>query len=327
MYKPWRMLAIVALLSLLQACSQLQYLVQDDVEQVNTLLAQQDFYPALDLIDRAPTDHPQYQQLTTMRSQVLDEIAAFEKATLQQTQQLINQGNWAQSLQTLDQGLQKIPASKALLAKRQRVEKHIENKLTDLKLSLAKARASTIADELAIIQTIVRYTGEEQTLQTRQHAATSDRKILVNAARRHIQQQQWTQAKNLAQKAQAIKDDSQIRELLSQIEQHITNTEVSRLQQAIDNNELLTAKQLAAELANEQQPEVQQLINTLNQKVDLLVLDLTRSGQQAYTNGNIDKAIDYWQQAVELHPQDTELVKRLERARSFQENYRRLKGQ
>lgn len=318
---------LILSLFLLQACSQLQQLVSNDVEKAETLLAQEAFYPALDVIDRADQDHPNYRQLTELREKVLDAIKAFEKASLEQTQQQINQGQWTESLQTLDQALEKIPASKPLLEKRQRVQRYIDKKLAELAVTLAQSRASTMAKELDVLKTMSRYSGDTTSLETRAAAASTDRKLLLQTVNNSIDKQQWHKAKRAALLVQTLEDDRQIRTLLAKIEQHIVNDKVSELREAIDNDELLMAQQLSAALSSEQRtPEVQSLIDALNQKIDLLVLDLTRSGQQAYTNGNIDSAITHWQQALELRPEDTELQKRLERAKAFQENYRRLKG-
>jgi tetratricopeptide (TPR) repeat protein len=98
------------------------------------------------------------------------------------------------------------------------------------------------------------------------------------------------------------------------------------LEQALNSKQWLTAKMLIDQLAGwaaEDEITAKQLSDAralLQRQVKKLV-DL---GQYHYTRSQLNQAIDYWQQAQALEPDDADLNNRLQRAKIFKHNVEKL---
>ena len=314
---------------LLQACSQFPTLFQDRPQQVRQLLSEQQFYPALDVIDRAPPSAPDREQLDQLRGQVLKAIADYEKHTLGEAGSLSSRGKWADALETLDQALQHVPASKKLLARRKQLQQTIDRETRKLDLSLAEVRAQSLPDEIPLLEKTLAYSGDDSTRQQlaqRRQQAEHAHRLLLAAAKRMVAHRQWSRARHYTNLAQHLHKDAATEALQRQIDAHIARGKFSRLQQALEEDNLLLARKLVADTdSRDRDDSFKALVATLNRKLSAEVTRLTQLGQQAYTRGNVSSAIDAWEKARQLQPENTELQKRLERARAFQRNYQRLK--
>ncbi len=326
-----RTLIAALLLACLSACTHLPFVTADTSEQVRELLAQQQFYSALDLIDATEPDDAEFDALKDLREEVLNAIAAFEQKTLQRVEQLSEAGQWARAETLLDDAIDKVPASKPMRERRKQVQATIERELRRVNLRLARLRASSLREEIELLQQSLRYTDDETVahrLADRQRVLDESRRLLLAEAQRHIDQQQWRQARDYASRAHQLTADDRSRQMLATIDSAITGDQLSRLEHALDNGELGLAKQLAASLGEAPAgSRAATLIAQLEQQVELAVLQLTRNGQHAYSKGDIERAIGFWQQALELAPDNPELQKRLQRAQSFRANYQRFKNE
>ncbi len=71
-------------------------------------------------------------------------------------------------------------------------------------------------------------------------------------------------------------------------------------------------------------PAAEQERGRLNELIDKKCTALIAEGKKFYTRGKLNAAIDRWQQALSLTPDNQELVARIKRAETFQANYQRL---
>ena len=320
---------LVCLQICLQACSHLPFSFFNKPLQVEQLLEQKAFYQALDIIDNTASSDPDYNELNAMRATVLSAIDAYEQKTLAATNELTHKGQWAQALTQLDEALTHVPASKPLHTRRKQVETTIKQKLADIELSLAQVRAKTLPAEIVLLQQRQSYSPADTiaaNLENRESEAIAARAILVAESQRMIDKKQWDSAREYARLADQLKSGKDTSALLLRIEKSIYSSYKERLEKALEDKDLPLAMRLATDMKiNKRDDELLALIQALEQQVAATVRQLTRDGQSAYTNGLLDKAIEMWDQALALDPHNTELKKRLLRARSFQSNYQRFK--
>lgn len=324
-----RAFACLLICAALQACSQLTVLFESKADQVEQLLAQQQFYAALDLIDQTPDSDPAYGQLSALRQEVLAATTQFETMSLAAANKQIQQGQWGQALITLDMALGHVPASKPLLARRKQVQSTIEQQLNVITLKLATLRTDTLPGETALLKDRLRYAATEENQQAvdRKGAEANEaRTALMAASRQSIKRKQWSDGRRYASLAHHLHADSKSQQLLKQIDEALYDNTLARFKQAIAQQDLLLATQLAARLDQKNiDPETERLIKDLDTQVKHAVEELTREGHQAYSRGVLDLAIKKWGSALALEPSNTELEKRLARAKAFKDNYQRFK--
>lgn len=325
---PLRLFAILLITLLLGACSHVNFLLQSKPDQVATLIEQQRFYPALDLIDATPRDDPDYARLTELRSEVLTAISRYESDRLKVSAQLIASNDLSKALQTVEEALSHVPASKKLLQRRSQVQRSIERHTAATELALAQLRAETLPREIALLEKMQRYSADTavaDALQNKRSEADTARNLLIAETKRLIKKGEMDRARHNASLAHTIHAGKDSRELLNRIDGSIQQDRLKRLRRVIESGDLRAAKQIAATLDGKS-PEERALLDSLNGKVHLEVSRLIREGQHAYTKGNLDKAITQWEQALQLDPDNGEIKTLLQRARTFKTNYQRFKG-
>lgn len=319
--------ALLLLCLFLQACSQMTFLIQDKPGKVATLIEQHRFYPALDLIDSTSRDDPDYPRLIELRGEVLSAITRYEKERLKTTNRLIAEDKLREALLVIEEALSRVPASKDLLSKRKQAQAAIERNMARTNLELAQLRAESLPGEIQLLEKMARYTDEQsirQSLQARRLEADNARQLLIAEAKSQIDSGNMDKARKNASLAQAIQSGKDSQQLLHRIDSSIQTGKLKRLKQAIDDKDFLAAKRIASGLTGKNQEE-QALLKSLNQKVELEILQLTREGQHAYTKGDLDGAIERWELALRLDPDNNEIKTLLQRARTFKTNYQRFK--
>ena len=72
-------------------------------------------------------------------------------------------------------------------------------------------------------------------------------------------------------------------------------------------------------------PEVLKRRDQLDQQRSIALNQAIQDGKNFYTKGEFDNAIDAWQRALRLDPDNKELKENIQRAEKFRENLQRLK--
>lgn len=319
---------LLALLLTLQACSQLSFVLQDKPARVKTLVEKQQFYGALDLIDATPSSDPDFAALSEQRKDVLRAIDDYEKTALANTDNLIAKSHWKQALAQLDEALSRLPASKPLTTRHKEVQKEIEYRNFKTHLQLAMQQARFLPEEIALLRDLQQYSDDDaidSVLAYRMRDSETAREILLTQAKRNIRKQSWSSARQYAELAHSLKADGESRKLLAEIDKHMINERLDLLRDAINRNDLLAAQKIASSL-DRGNARAAKLIDQLNQKVTETITNLSRIAQTAYTKGELDQAIQHWQQALRLAPESEDIKNQLQRAKTFKQNYQRFKS-
>lgn len=326
--RPLRACLILCLMLALQACSQLSSLLYNKPEKVKSLVANEQFYGALDLIDATPQSDPDYQTLTELRKDVLAAIDEFERQSLRQADELAKQSRLRQALDLVEQSLVRLPASKALTEKRKDLEKLLDRRLYQTEVRIAEHRAGFLPEEISLLRELQNYSSDdsiESALAYRMRDADTTRAILLEQTKNYIEQSQWQSARRYAELADRIQSDKQTKTLIAKIDANVLNQHLAQLRKAIDQDDLMRARKLASGL-DAGEPRVREQIQRLNDKISEKVLKLSRAGQNAYTKGDLDLAIQQWEQALRLSPENEDIKNQLQRAKTFKKNYQKFKS-
>lgn len=324
----FKRVTLLALAVCLQACGQLSFLIHDKPARVNQLIEDHQYYSALDLIDATPSTSPDYESLKPLRQQVLAAIDQYEKQSLQAIDNLVKKDQLAQALASNDEALSNLPASKSLTNRRKQILQIVEQKLQQTELTLAEHRAEALPKEIRILKKMQNYNDSEElnaALQERLQEQAQARTILLQQANLSLSKKQWTEARRYAVLVDKLQSDSVSKKLLARTEANMLNRRLDQLREAIEQDDLLRASTLAAQLTAAGS-EAQALKKDLAQKIQARVNTLSREGQQAYTKGELDLAIQRWELALQLAPDNDDIKNQLKRARAFKQNYQRIKA-
>ncbi len=100
---------------------------------------------------------------------------------------------------------------------------------------------------------------------------------------------------------------------------HTKSATAKQVQTALKSGELLKARQLAHIYRRNGGKDADKLLNQVQKKVDTSAAKMFSKGSIAFRNEQLDRAIQYWDKAVILKPDESEYVESLRRARQLQE--------
>jgi len=106
---------------------------------------------------------------------------------------------------------------------------------------------------------------------------------------------------------------------------HFGTVTAKQVQAALKSGELLKARQLAHIYRRNGGKGSEKLLNQVQKKVDGSAAKLFSKGSIAFRKEQLDRAIQYWGEAVALKPDESEYVESLRRARQLQERLNLLK--
>ncbi len=329
-----RILSVAAVLSIISACTSLPNEKSEQNEpafQVKALIDKQEYAQALALISSIEQSHPQYTLLQEKRPVIIEQSKAYETTVLRSVVKLQAKQQWVQALTVLDQAISHLPDSKKLGNKRKDIIAGRDRYIKKWSVPLAVLRAKSLPEEKALLDKL-KLAGLSQPfinneLANIQRQTVEARTLLLNEARAAMENKQWSQAYEYILLAELLGPDKQSIQLRKRIKATIRSSKIKQLAEAIENVELIKAQTIFNDMADFKHDEqLVKLNEQLEKKINSRVKQLTQVGQKHYVEGNLDKAIDSWQQALALDPDNSDLEKRFLRARLFKSNYKKLQG-
>jgi Flp pilus assembly protein TadD len=338
-------------IALLGGCAELgaRLGVGDLDDDIDRLLAAEEYGRALDLIDAIPERDPKYQQYHYRRQQILDLAARYETDTFAEAAQLQIDGDWERALAVYRNGLDKYPDSILL-----------QDGLRYLRDAQAR-RADEIARELMINrgQYLVEALPKQRKLsevypesrQARRLLESLEREALevgaalgerggaalkagdLELARRTLplaaelnsspqiearyqglkalETAARTQQRTERQKAQVDKQREQV-----QARRQRTRELYAAYEQAELNQDLVQARDALREIVRieGESSRAVALLDNLEERISVRVEDLNAQGGTAYSRGQFEDAVVFWERALELEPANEEVQSNLRRA-------------
>mgnify|MGYP000436339835 CR=1 FL=1 len=346
--KAIRIIFISNVFFLISACSQLLTITGSGEAQLNRLLDDHRYQQALLLIDGSNPKHPEHSLLLSRRSDVARQQQQHINNAIKQSQHLAQQKQWPQAEQLLKTNIEKNSNNKALQQALTALNEKKQQFVAQQKLTLAEHNANTLPSTLYITEQLLLAQPNNKTLLEQQQTIiaqiNSAAEYLEQQVNSNINKQQWGSARRYLHAYQKIKGRNSLPKaklLLEQQQQKIDNQQQRKsaqdtqlrlkqqqqaLQQALTNKDWSQVKNLLTTLesSREQLPSIAQLIDDTTKHMQRLGSTLIQQGQRHYTHGRIDQAINSWQQALEINPDDNDLKERLQRALRFQTNIEKL---
>lgn len=346
--KALKIAVISCSLLLVTACSQLLLMTGGGEEQLNRLLDQQRYQKALQLIDNSSPEQPGHAQLLLRRDAVVQQQNLHINNTIKQSRQLIQQKQWPQAQQLLADNLARNSDSPALQKALAELANQQQQFVTQQQLALAEHNANTLPTTLWITEQLLLAEPNNKNLLAQQKNIIKQQEdaaqCLEQQVNTSISNQQWQSGRRYLQAYQQLKGPNSLADASAVLDrQQQKMRQQQRLKSALDSQQRLKHQQQALQLAlaekdwpqvqtllaalqpqREQLPAIGQLLDHAVKKMQQSSQSLIQQGQQHYTHGRIDQAIDSWQQALKITPNNGDLSERLQRAVRFQSNIEKL---
>ncbi|WP_237065422.1 tetratricopeptide repeat protein [Microbulbifer guangxiensis] len=352
-----RKLALVwfLLLPLLPACSlipapqqSLEGLPSSTLQEVRQQSAELERLQKLDASTPA-----RQRQIDQLRSS----LRQFERDAIRTAKRLENQGEWHDAGQILQAATDALPNSQALGAARQQFSERRQSREERVRMELAIQRGEQLLQEADAYQRLRQLKGPD--VLTWLELKNFHRKCRGSAQELQVQAQQAVQRQDYSAAQRALKiarrlygndllqDRGQreaVDQALAQFNHKLRQTQqqtakvdlkkddkapVTELQQALETGDLLSARQHLNQLEQHspKNPQLQPLQSQFRIQLNARVEAAIKLGNDLYSEGKIERAVEVWREAKALDPDNVELLTNIARAEKVLENLKVLSGQ
>jgi tetratricopeptide (TPR) repeat protein len=342
-------LATLSISLLLSACAGLTGNWSKPNEAVDHFLAEQKYSKAMEVIASVDNTNPDYDSLQQRRKLILAEIKQFEDDSINLQYRYKTKQQWPEAIDIVDNAIMKLPTSQKLINTRQQLIKDRDSYINEKQLNLAISQANSLPQALELLEKIntakPKQKEIEQEILVTRGQSHSAQKILLSHASLEFERKNWRTAKKYLILSIQLKPDQEGSALLTKTDRQIkledSRTKKSRhkiylknrdgqlekLEIALHEKNYLQAKNLAQQLklSKKSDQQITAALAHYQQTIDSEVDHLTSKGQQLYTKGLIDHAIEHWQQALLLEPSNSDIQERLRRAETFKANIEKYK--
>lgn len=356
----WRpdLTTALLLLSLLASCSHIDTIGRDKSrpEDLNALIESRQYERAEQLLNDFP-----YLDKTGQREYLHEQIAEYEQATLAEAKALESGDDLYSALGVLDKALTNLPHSTVLNDYRRTLASKRDARLRDNQRKKLVSRAEYIVQQQKIYEEQQNLEppglGNRwiHTLYQQEAAGMAD--DLLQCGLESMQVDDLVTADKCLQLASAIDDTPAVQSALASLaekqeshrdtqekKEHIKQVEKRKNQaitrrnktqgllaktgKALEGNDLLTARTIFSKIpARERNTKaVVDMQARLKQAIDPVVKELLDKGDRQYRADKVNRAIDSWNMALELDPENSGIRERLERAHKVLARLEELKS-
>lgn len=353
-------LLVLSALLVISGCTLMQPQGKELSSKLDTLLAEKRYGDALDLLGRVPPDSPDYGHFAEKRKNVESLAAQYERRTIDDARQLVNQDRWPQALKLYDDAMERLPRSTALrdgladLHKQQQAHINVQeqelviakgewlanvigvyqrmsnteprNDSYDKQLQKYRSEGEQVAESLIKIGMQAQSVGNDDIASRAIPLAArlSEKKEILQAA------QKYEQTRDRGARDSRVMQDKRWRDL-AQREQERTeaikqltndyNTAIKQKDYATARTVLGRLRSFAPEVVNEKGYEKE-----LNEKIDIESNHLYNDGVTYYGRSQFEKARDSWKKTLELTPTHTKAKESLDRVEKVLERINQLRS-
>ncbi|EAR08106.1 hypothetical protein [Reinekea blandensis] len=340
-----RLTVLTYILLLLSGCTTFYTQQSNLTPQIDDWLDQQRYDRALETINALPADHPQYEQLIEQVPAIKARRQQFIAQVLKDAQSYEAVQDWVGAEAILDEGLTRLPDAPELLAQAEfyRQNRALRRERDQAAITLAKARYINLArpfqesklynsdDRLRARQEYNRFINEAQQVSRELYAL----------GQKYYRADQLTQAREALTLSIETAPNELSEQLLTEIaslekDREITNTARQRrtadeqipeltasFYDQLNDDDYAGAERQLREISTIEPSAADKLRVILSDMKQARIEELTRNGENLYNSGYIEQAADRWRTALELDPNNQDILSKLERAETFLENLER----
>ncbi|WP_323844850.1 hypothetical protein [Microbulbifer magnicolonia] len=332
------------LLPLLPACNLiptqqqvLEGFPSDALQQVRRQSAELDWLQNLDIA--TPDQQRKIKQLHS-------NLRQFERDVIHAASRLEQQDDWHGAERILRHATGALPDSRILGSARQQLDERRQLREELVRMDLAIHRGEQLLKDAKAYQRLRQLKGAGLPtwleLNVYQHKCRKSAKELQHYAQRALERQDYALARRGLQIAQRLSGDDyqlddierdlalanrQLRQAKRQpAKASVENDAVVELQQALDAGDLLSARQHLNRLQQRspRHPQLAPLQAQFRTQLAVRVETAVKRGNDLYSRGDIDGALEIWREAETLDPDNVELLASIVRAETVLQNLRIL---
>lgn len=332
-------LSVVLLLSVLSGCSTYIASKQDDIlVQIDVWSAENEFAKAFETLDYVKTTHPQYNDLQARRKSLLIEATEFEQKVQTLITKLIQDKQWADALDAIDDARKKYPQGKLIEKTEQQLLEKQTEALAEIDQRIMIERSQWMIKTRPIYQTNLNTDPRNTELKTYVDSLNSESETLAQKltllSQQAIESKRFKTARIRIVQAIELKPSKERNKILASLKSrekvtHKKKQQAKKRTHKIKQNsilvdieksfragELLKAKQLIAHLDEKEKsnPELIQLEQELDSSINYKIQHYFSDANRLYTEGDFQQAIATWEQVLQYDPDNEIARKNIQRA-------------
>ncbi len=316
-------------------------------ERIETLIQQQEYGEALQLLEYVRPTHTDYKRLMQQKKRVEKLVVKYERKTVLKADKLVRQGNWYSAEQTYAQALEKVPQSKKLQKAQAEFIVKRDNYLKQLELSLLLNRANWLIKNAPTQKEIVRVLPNDyqryEELRNYPAKVEETAQLLVgcvqsaldagdyNLAATCLKLAERIGAKNIDQKQLAKANKTLARAKKSEVKKQNNKTRalIAELKQGYSQDNLRRARhQLTVlERQNSRNRTAVKLRKELDKRYRQGIDQKIAAGRRLYSGGKIQEALDVWNSLLNIDPDNQKLQGHIDRAERVLQKLERLSNE
>ncbi len=328
---------------------------KEKVELIDQLVSEHEFSKIKNLLENIDTRDSEFEALVIRRRAIRPLIVQFEQYTVRKASQLQQQDQWPQALALLNQSQQKLPDSEVLQQAEENFYQQRSARLDQIREQIDLLEGEKQLDKTPLVEKIVDIhpTGISSRWQSFQHqrknkALASE---LMTCGDKALAGQKLDLAEACFSMVRALYPEFQVDQSLAEIaktriQQANKAEEIAQLKADQEEKQrqqqisvlrdqyqylaaaqwLVAAKQTLAELRvlAPGDSEVLKWAQELQTVIQTQVEEGIHRGQALYSHGKLEQALDAWESAAELDPDNPILQGHIARAERFLQKLQRL---
>ncbi|MDH3947991.1 MAG: hypothetical protein OEU74_03420 [Gammaproteobacteria bacterium] len=332
---------------LLGGCAYLSSYSADLPDKIDTLIQQQEYGEALQLLEYAHPSHADYKRLLQQKKRIEILVVKYERETIQTAEKLTRQGQWYPAQQTYDLAIRKAPHSDNLRKAQQAFLIKRDNYLKQLELSLLLNRANWLIKNAPTQKEIVRVLPDDYQRyeELRDYPDKVDEAAvqLVDCVQSALDAGDYNLAETCLKLAERIGSENVDKEQLAiakkklakaektevRKQNDITRALIAELKQGYSQDNLKRARQQlnVLEKQNNRNRTSIKLRKELNKRYRQGIDQKIAAGRRLYSSGKIQEALDIWNSLLEIDPDNQKLQGHIDRAERVLAKLQRLSNE
>jgi len=337
------LLRLLFLSLLLGGCSHQALMDADLNDELNAARSNGDYVKALRVIDRAPSEHPQYELIQQQREPLLKEIDRYQQQQIKEANNLVRSGRWQEALDLIRDVKKQWRDSPALIEAEQSLFARQQLRLHQLHADLLVAEADWLAtqhERTNQLEALADRQAEKlaREVRYRQNNVAEEMALLGQF---FAEQQDWQRTRALLDGERKLRGSTERGPLLLEAEKKLAGV-AHRREQASSQRAREQARVLID--AYRQSSAINDLVkardylqkNNLDGALDEMASDLEvlcrkqfnkglRDGDSLYAAGRYQQAKKVWLEVSPLYPGDNELAGKIERVQRVLDSLESLK--
>lgn len=333
-------LSVVTLL--LSACATLTAPQGDLDTRVDHWVEEHRYDQALEAMRAVPPDHPGFNGLAPRIQEVEQLRGRYIAERLQQAAEHEPEGNWPAAIAVLDEALERLPGAPELQSQRDEYERRrqlsIQRSQRDIQLAYGRYLLATRPAEEKLLLADPNGFFAKQRYRSYQQELDQASRNLYALGRQALYEDNSSIAVEALTLSNRLVPNELSEELLYNIQQAERQERQRQREQeaaaaqrqwpqlesefelALRLNDLLGARRLIGEMRNIDAEATEPLSARLDERIDAEAAALLERGRLLYGQGLLQEALAVWREALQLKPDDPDLLAAIERAETFLDN-------